>query len=147
MVVRSTDLTDGLTTATLNGKDITINLNPPRINGKSNILISDGLVDIDADNVVIHGIDTVLTPNSISSNIGDIAADNDAFSILVEALINAGLVDALSGDGPFAVFGNEIFLYLFVNMSTFRFQTYKHLPHFAACYVNRVVHLRPMTPS
>lgn len=77
----------------------------------------------------------------------DIAAGNDAFSILMEAAIKAGLVDVLSGDGPFTVFSNHIFLYLFVNMSTFRVQTYKHLPHFAACYGNRVVQLQPMTPS
>ena len=107
MVVRSTDLTDGLTTATLNGEDITINLSPPRINGKSNILIADSLVDIDADNEVIYGIDTVLIPTSISSNIVDIAAGNDAFSILVEAVIKAGIVNALSGDGSFTVFGND----------------------------------------
>ncbi len=63
------------------------------------------LVDIEADNGVIHGIDTVLEPTSLFSTIVDIAADNDSFTKLVDALTVAGLVEALSGDGPFTVFG------------------------------------------
>jgi len=41
----------------------------------------------------------------------DIAVGNDDFSTLVAALTAAGLVDALSGDGPFTVFAptNEAF--------------------------------------
>ena len=41
----------------------------------------------------------------------DIAVGNDDFSNLVAALTAAGLVDALSGDGPFTVFAptNEAF--------------------------------------
>mmetsp|Transcript_21423 Transcript_21423/g.39344 ORF Transcript_21423/g.39344 Transcript_21423/m.39344 type:complete len:328 (+) Transcript_21423:193-1176(+) len=103
-VVKSTDLFDGLTAATLNGENITINLNPPRINDISNILVDHGLVDIAAANGVIHGIDTVLTPTSVGSNIVDIAAGNDLFSTLVTAVTKAGLVDALSGEGPLTVF-------------------------------------------
>jgi transforming growth factor-beta-induced protein len=34
----------------------------------------------------------------------DIAIDNSNFSILVEAVVKAELVDALSGEGPFTVF-------------------------------------------
>ena len=47
---RSTDLSDGLTATTLNGEDITITLNPPKINGNSEILVDEGLVDIEASN-------------------------------------------------------------------------------------------------
>ena len=90
---------------TVNGEEITVNLDPPRINDNSNILIDAGLVDIEADNGVVHGIDSVLTPASISQNIVDIAAGNDAFTTLVAAVTAAGLVDALSGDGPLTVFG------------------------------------------
>ena len=61
--------------------------------------------DIEADNGVVHGIDSVLTPASISQNIVDIAAGNDAFRTLVAAVTAAGLGDALSGDGPVTVFG------------------------------------------
>eukprot|EP01083_Nonionella_stella_P153903 495099_1 len=98
--VRSTDLSDGLTATTLNGEDIIINLNPARINDHSNILVDEGLVDIEADNGVIHGIDTVLAPTSLSSNIVDIGMANDDFTTLVAAVNASGLLDALSGEGP-----------------------------------------------
>mgnify|MGYP001153558148 CR=1 FL=1 len=60
--VRSTDLSDGLTADTLNGEVIAINLDPPRVNGEAHILVEEGLVDIEADNGVIHVIDTVIMP-------------------------------------------------------------------------------------
>jgi len=106
-VVLSTDLTDGLTTATLNGEDITINLDPARVNDESNIIAA----DITADNGVIHGIDTVLAPTSLTSNIVDLAVATDDLSTLVAAVTAAGLGDALSGDGPLTVFAptNEAF--------------------------------------
>ena len=40
-------------------------------------------------------------------NIVDIAVGNPDFSILVAALTAAGLVETLSGDGPFTVFGKS----------------------------------------
>ena len=118
--VRSGDLSDGLTSTTLNGEDITINTNPPRINDDSNILIDDKLVDIEADNGVIHGIDSVLTPTSLSSNIVDIAVGDDRFSTLVDAVKAAGLVDALSGEGPLTVFGKHHGLIYDLVFCTFR---------------------------
>ena len=48
--VRSTDLSDGLVATTMNGEDITINLDPPTINVDTKILVDDGLVDIEASN-------------------------------------------------------------------------------------------------
>ena len=103
--VRSTDLSDGLTATTLNGEDITINTVPLRINDNSNILVEDGLIDIGANNGVIHGIDSVLTPTSVSSNIIDIAVGDDRFTTLVAAVTAAGLGEVLTGEGPFTVFG------------------------------------------
>ena len=44
--VRSTDIFDGLTATTLNGEEITISIDPLRINDNSNILVDDGLGDI-----------------------------------------------------------------------------------------------------
>eukprot|EP00584_Thalassiosira_punctigera_P005130 CAMPEP_0172536318 /NCGR_PEP_ID=MMETSP1067-20121228/8099_1 /TAXON_ID=265564 ORGANISM="Thalassiosira punctigera, Strain Tpunct2005C2" /NCGR_SAMPLE_ID=MMETSP1067 /ASSEMBLY_ACC=CAM_ASM_000444 /LENGTH=337 /DNA_ID=CAMNT_0013321369 /DNA_START=176 /DNA_END=1189 /DNA_ORIENTATION=+ len=102
--VFASDLKDGMTVPTLNSENITINLDPPRVNGNSNILVGDGLADLKVDNGVIHGIDSVLTPTSVTSNIVDIAVGNDAFKTLVTAVTEAGLVDALSGDGPLTVF-------------------------------------------
>lgn len=56
--------------------------------------------DIDASNGVIHVIDKVLLPPTVV----DLAIQNENFSILVEAVVKAGLVDALSAEGPFTVF-------------------------------------------
>lgn len=104
-VVFSSDLSDGMEATTLNGEDITITLNPPRINQKSKIILEHGLYDIEASNGVIHAIDTLLTPTSYSQNIIDIAnSDTDNFSTLLLAAKKAGLVDELTGDGPFTLF-------------------------------------------
>jgi uncharacterized surface protein with fasciclin (FAS1) repeats len=52
---------------------------------------------------------------SASSTVVEIAVSNPDFSILVEAVSKAGLVDALSADGPFTVFAptNDAFKSLF----------------------------------
>jgi len=67
--------------------------------------------DIEANNGIIHVIDKVLLPPTVV----DIAIANPNFSILVEAVVKAGLVDALSAEGPFTVFAptNEAFQMLF----------------------------------
>jgi transforming growth factor-beta-induced protein len=53
--------------------------------------------------------------NASSSTVVEIAVSNPDFSILVDAVKKAGLVDALSADGPFTVFAptNEAFKNLF----------------------------------
>lgn len=67
--------------------------------------------DIEASNGVIHVIDKVLLP----PNVVDIAVSNPNFSILVEAVVKAGLADALTADGPFTIFAptNQAFEMLF----------------------------------
>ena len=74
--------------------------------------------DVDATNGVIHVIDRVLLPPGLmdtkptqSGTIVDVAASNPAFSTLVTAVKAAGLVETLSGKGPFTVFAptNEAF--------------------------------------
>jgi transforming growth factor-beta-induced protein len=70
--------------------------------------------DIFAKNGVIHVVDKVILPPSVVN----IALDNDNFSILVQAVVKAGLVDALSGKGPFTVFAptNAAFTALFAQL-------------------------------
>lgn len=51
---------------------------------------------------------TVEPPTSLTSNIVDLAVATDELSTLVAAVTAAGLGDALSGDGPFTVFGKNI---------------------------------------
>jgi transforming growth factor-beta-induced protein len=69
------------------------------------------VVDVMASNGVIHAIDKVILPASVVSH----AINNPTFSILVEAVVKAGLVEALSAPGPFTVFAptNQAFTNLF----------------------------------
>jgi transforming growth factor-beta-induced protein len=71
-------------------------------------------VDVVATNGVIHAIDQVL----LQPNIVDVALSNPNFSILVEAVVKAELVEALSGDGPLTVFAptNAAFEALFATL-------------------------------
>ena len=74
------------------------------------LIITDGrnrnstivLTDIPAANGVIHAIDTVILP--ADKTIVETAIATPAFSILVDAVVAAGLVDTLNGPGPFTVF-------------------------------------------
>ncbi|MGM9481681.1 fasciclin domain-containing protein [Roseateles sp. NT4] len=76
----------------------------------SDLVITDGrnrtakitATDIHASNGVIHAIDRVLLP--ANKTIVATAQSVPDFSILVEAVVAAGLVDTLNGNGPFTVF-------------------------------------------
>ena len=82
--------------------------------------------DIKASNGVIHVIDTVILPpaweynsfaadpSQFEANIVEIALQNEGWSTLVAAVQAAGLVDVLSGPGPYTVFAptNEAFGHL-----------------------------------
>lgn len=54
--------------------------------------------------LMIMGAFALTSQNVRSQTIVDIASDNKELSILVEAVIKADLVEALSGDGPLTVF-------------------------------------------
>ena len=76
----------------------------------TNLVITDGRnrtsnivqADIAASNGVIHAIDKVLLP--ADKTVVQTAIANPDFSILVEAVTAAGLVDTLNAPGPFTVF-------------------------------------------
>lgn len=80
------------------------------INGDVNVIAT----DVQGTNGVIHVIDKVLLPTIESNTIVDIAMANDNFSILVEAVVKAGLAETLSGEGEFTVFAptNDAFVQL-----------------------------------
>ena len=71
--------------------------------------------DVDVRNGVIHVIDKVLLPPTVVGQ----ALNNDSFSILVQAVVKAGLVDVLNGTGPFTIFAptNTAFEALFAALS------------------------------
>ena len=76
----------------------------------TNLVITDGRnrtsnivqADIAASNGVIHAIDKVLLP--ADKTVVQTAIANPDFSILVEAVTAAGLVDTLNAPGPYTVF-------------------------------------------
>ena len=116
----------GLTSAaTLQGEEVTIEVidpnRPPLTIG--NVMIDGATVlitDIIGSNGVIHVIDAVILPSAIAASLAtpedamdsmvvsktivDIAVEDGRFGTLVTALQAAGLVETLSGDGPFTVF-------------------------------------------
>lgn len=97
--VRSTDLSDGMTATTVNGKDVTITIND---NG---VFINNAQVtvaDILADNGVVHVIDAVLIPPA--TTVVDIVVNSPDHETLEAAVIAAGLAETLSGEGPFTLF-------------------------------------------
>jgi transforming growth factor-beta-induced protein len=70
--------------------------------------------DVDVKNGVIHVIDKVLLPPTVV----DHALANDNFSILVQAVVKADLVNALNAEGPYTIFAptNAAFQELFTQL-------------------------------
>lgn len=87
-----------------------------KIDGVNNaLLITDGrnrvstlvATDVAASNGVIHAIDKVLLPADktvVGTAVAASAGSPAEFTVLVEAVTAAGLVDTLNGTGPFTVF-------------------------------------------
>jgi transforming growth factor-beta-induced protein len=96
----------GLSAATtVGGEDIAISTDAGVVlNGVANVVIT----DIEASNGVIHVIDAVILPPSMTAEaqptIVEIAAADGRFETLVAAVTAAGLVETLNSDGPFTVF-------------------------------------------
>ena len=100
-LILSSDLEVGADVTSLEGGDLIVtSLTPPTINDA--VILE---ADVRASNGVIHAIDSVLLPSFLSTTIVDAAvADPQTFSTLVDLVLEAGLADDLSSDGPFTVF-------------------------------------------
>ena len=100
----SGDLSDGQLITTVNGADVTISIDTTgtvMVNGVATVVIA----DVEASNGVIHVIDAVLTPAAPETNtVVDIIVNSEDHNLLEQAVVAAGLVDALSAPGPFTVF-------------------------------------------
>merc|ERR1719199_205936 len=115
--VHAKDLKDGQVIKTVEGKTLLATVN------KTGMFINDAQVttaNVDASNGVVHIVDAVLLPAAkaptpapapAGKTIVDLAVATPDLSTLVTALKAGGLVDTLSGAGPFTVFAptNEAF--------------------------------------
>lgn len=74
------------------------------INGNAEVIAA----DLTADNGVVHAIDMVLMPpmESIAGIVTNMAGDEDnpEFTLLLAAVVKAGLAETLTSGGPFTVF-------------------------------------------
>ncbi len=109
--VLANDITNGLMPTTVQGQTFTLGT-------QGGVSITDGrgrkanvvATNVQASNGVIHVIDKVILPKAdnappmVKTNIVQVAQSLPDFSILVEAVVAAGLVDTLSSAGPFTVF-------------------------------------------
>jgi transforming growth factor-beta-induced protein len=114
-VVYSKDLKSGYvpTLSTFSGNSISMYVNVEEgvsINKNTKVTAA----DIKAKNGVIHVIDKVILPPTVVS----VALANSNFTTLVQAVVKAGLVDALNGAGPFTIFAptNDAFSALFTQL-------------------------------
>jgi hypothetical protein len=57
------------------------------------------------------GTDDEPRPEPCEGNIMDVANENEDFTTFVASITAAGLVDELSGEGPFTVFGTCVLLW------------------------------------
>ena len=98
----SGDLSSGPQEA-LNGEELIFDVsNGVMINGSVSVVEP---FDIEGSNGIIHTVnEVILLPTEEPQSIVDVVVNDENFSILEAALIKAGLVDALSADGPFTVF-------------------------------------------
>jgi uncharacterized surface protein with fasciclin (FAS1) repeats len=98
----------GAKVKTLQGERIALSFKGGKIvlNGSARVVAA----DVKASNGIIHAIDAVLVPPSLTQapaatqSIVEIAAGNPDFSTLVSLVQKAGLVTAISSPGPFTVF-------------------------------------------
>lgn len=101
--VLSTSLFDGMMVPTMNNDELTIT----QVND-STFKVDDAIIivaDLIADNGVVHVIDAVLTPPIPEEiTVYDIIENSPDHNTLETALIEANLVEALSGEGPLTVF-------------------------------------------
>jgi len=118
--VTSDMLSDGMTATMANGDDVSFTVN------SDGVMVNDATVtvaDVEASNGVIHVIDTVLMPpeEPSSPDITEVASGTGVHTSLVAAIVQAGLLETLQGDGPYTVFAptDEAFTNAGVDLADF----------------------------
>ncbi len=96
--VKAADVVKLKTAGTVNGQRVDIKVDGGKVTVDGANVVT---TDIACSNGVIHVIDTVILP--VDGTIVDVAVKNGSFNTLVAAVKAAGLVETLSGKGPFTV--------------------------------------------
>ncbi|MFM7052573.1 MAG: fasciclin domain-containing protein [Planctomycetota bacterium] len=96
--VKAADVVKLKNAGTVNGQRVDIKVDGTKVTVDGATVTA---TDIACSNGVIHVIDTVILP--VDGTIVDVAAKNGSFNTLVAAVKAAGLVETLSGKGPFTV--------------------------------------------
>ncbi|MEP3382434.1 MAG: fasciclin domain-containing protein, partial [Maribacter dokdonensis] len=117
VAANSTDLSNGMMVTTVQGEDLTINIDGDVfIDDATEIDAKVVIADVEASNGVVHVIDKVLLPQAIidalngeempeeNGTLVDIVVATEPLSLLEAAVIKADLAATLSSDGPFTVF-------------------------------------------
>ena len=117
--VMAADLSDGQEIETVQGEKLTVGIDGDKVTltDATGNTVNIVKTDVEAGNGVIHAIDGVVLPEAAdmggdkmdegamdAGTIVDVAAGNEDFSTLVAAVKAAGLVETLSGEGPYTVF-------------------------------------------
>ncbi len=96
--VKAADVVKLKNAGTVNGQRVDIKVDGGKVTVDGANVVT---TDIACSNGVIHVIDTVILP--VDGTIVDVAVKNGSFNTLVAAVKAAGLVETLSGKGPFTV--------------------------------------------
>lgn len=96
--VKAADVVKLKNAGTVNGQRVDIKVDGAKVTVDGAKVVT---TDIACSNGVIHVIDTVILP--VDGTIVDVAVKNGSFNTLVAAVKAAGLVETLSGKGPFTV--------------------------------------------
>jgi len=96
--VKAADVVKLKTAGSVNGQRVDIKVDGGKVTVDGANVVT---TDIACSNGVIHVIDTLILP--VDGTIVDVAVKNGSFNTLVAAVKAAGLVETLSGKGPFTV--------------------------------------------
>jgi len=115
-IVPSSELSDGQTITMIQGEDLEVKLdNGVFINDATGELAQVIIPDIGVSNGIVHVVDKVLVPQAVidatnkennneeEGTLVDLVVEAENLSVLEASVIKAGLVDTLSGEGPFTV--------------------------------------------
>ena len=98
--VPASAVTECMSADTVNGNPLSFTVNGGVMVNGANVTVA----DVNTSNGIIHVIDKVLLPTATPNDIPRTAQCTGIHNTLVTAVIQAGLLETLQGEGPFTVF-------------------------------------------